>query len=143
MKKPLRHQKTGIVPKEKDSYATKKRSSGWKRARSLSQRRVPGKMNKTEAWYSEYLDHLLGNDQIVGWRYEGITLRIGDNCTYTPDFYVQLLNGEIEFHEIKGGYFRDDARVKFKTSQTIFPEFTFKWIEIKKVGKEYQVTKES
>jgi len=65
-----------------------------------------GQMNKTEiAWY----------------RFEGIKLRLADNTFYTPDFAVMLANGQLEMHEVKGGCWTDDARVKTKVAADQYP----------------------
>jgi hypothetical protein len=45
--------------------------------------------------------------------------------TYLPDYEVIALDGQIELHEVKGGYTREDSRIKLKSAVDLFPAFTF------------------
>lgn len=98
-------------------------------------RRVPKAMNKTEARYAQYLALQQRIGQVAWFAFEDITLRIGTDCRYTPDFAV-IRPGEhhITFHEIKGrrgskAYYRDDARVKIAAAaKQYFPVFLFKMV---------------
>jgi hypothetical protein len=65
-------------------------------------RHVTGRMNGTEA---EYARLFLG-DRV--WGFEAITLRLGDDCRYTPDFWVLGDDDVLEFHESRdsGGTMR-------------------------------------
>lgn len=83
-----------------------------------------GEMNKTEAAYAAELEAAKLASQIVWYAFEGITLKLADNCRYTPDFIVMRSDGQIEMHEVKG-YWTDDARVKVKVAAEHFP-FIFK-----------------
>jgi hypothetical protein len=82
-------------------------------------------MNKTEAAYAKDLELRRLAREIVLWRFEPFKLRLAGKTFYTPDFEVMLPNGQIEFHEVKGGFWRDDARVKIKVAAETFPEFRF------------------
>jgi hypothetical protein len=84
-------------------------------------------MNKTEA---EYEALFLGKF-IHG--YEEITLRLGDDCRYTPDFWVLGDDDVLEFHEVKGGFIRDDAKAKLRVAAEKYPHFRFKLAQ-KKAG---------
>lgn len=80
-------------------------------------------LNKTEKAYLAYLRAL---------RYpwigiQCIKLRLGDNCQYTPDFWVVNANGRMEAHEVKG-FMRDDARVKLMAAASMYPMFDFRLI---------------
>jgi hypothetical protein len=90
------------------------------RARGRSVRREAGVMNKTEAAYAAYLEgqKLLGG--VLEFWFDSIKLRLADNCFYTPDFLVLLIDGTLEVHEVKG-YWEDDARVKIKVAAEKFP----------------------
>ncbi len=79
-----------------------------------------GTMNKTERRYADWLATRGGC-----WRYEPVTLRLAPGVRYTPDFVVWDANGRLSFVEIKGGFVRDDARVKFLLARKLFPEFKF------------------
>lgn len=50
---------------------------------------------------------------------QSITLKLGDDCRYTPDFWTIGPNGEMTFWEVKG-FFRDDAKVKIKVAARLF-----------------------
>lgn len=98
-------------------------------------------MNKQEAEYAQLLDSLVGKGELLYWSYESIKLRLADRTWYTPDFFVISADSLIEFHEFKGGFFRDDARVKIKVAAEEFPMFRFKVIKkrAKKRGGGYDI----
>jgi hypothetical protein len=91
-------------------------------------RLAPGVMNKTEAKYALGLEAMKRNGEIRDYYFEGIKLRLGDNCYYTPDFMVIDNNGVICFEEIKGGYFTDDGIVKWKIACEKYPYFHFRML---------------
>ena len=91
-----------------------------------------GRMNKTEARYAERLEVLKAAGDVLGWHFEGVTLRLAKRTTYTPDFMV-VKPDCIEIHEVKG-FWRDDARVKWKTAAEMFPWFRFLAIQEAKGG---------
>lgn len=93
-----------------------------------------GKMNKTEAQYSQLLEILKKAGDIIWYKFEPIRLKLGDRCFYSPDFLVLNKDSQLEIHEIKG-YWHDDARVKIKLAAEIYP---FKFIGIKKKGKHWE-----
>lgn len=107
------------------------------RARGV--RRVPGEMNKTEAAYAEHLEARKLAGEIAAYWFEAIKLRLADNTTYTPDFFVMLPNGLLECHEVKG-FWRDDAKVKIKVAADKYP---FRFIAVtrepKKLGGGWKV----
>ena len=71
-------------------------------------------MNKTESRYAR--EHLQHNPDVIEWHYESINLRLGENLFYRPDFFVVMSDGRRRFVEVKGGYVREDAEVKFKAA---------------------------
>jgi hypothetical protein len=77
-------------------------------------------MNKLEANYAAHLEgqKLLGG--VVTFWFDCIKLRLADNTFYTPDFFVLMLDGSLEVHEVKG-HWEDDARVKIKVAASLFP----------------------
>ena len=85
------------------------------------------KLNKTE---SAYLDELRSNDQYIAVHIQAITLKLGDDCRYTPDFLTIDRNGKCKCHETKG-FWRDDARVKIKCAARMY-----RWIEFVAVTKQ-------
>lgn len=84
-------------------------------------------MNGTEKRYATYLDGQVLLGKVRGWGFQRITLRLGDDCRYTPDFDVQVADGTLEFHEVKG-FWRDDARVKIRVAADRYPWYAFKAI---------------
>ena len=82
-----------------------------------------GERNKTEARYEHLLEMRKRAGEIVGYWFEGMTLKLADNTRYTPDFMVMLPDGMIEFHEVKGAWaiFQDDAKVKIKVASAMYP----------------------
>lgn len=82
-------------------------------------RHVTGRMNGLER---EYRDTFL-MQKIHG--FEEITLRIGEDCRFTPDFFVLAEDDVLEFHETKGRWM-DDAKVKMRVAADRFPQFRFK-----------------
>jgi len=82
-------------------------------------------MNKLEASYAEYLGLRKIGGEVFAWWFESVKLRLADKTWYTPDFMVMLADGTLELHEVKGGYFEDDARVKWKATAEAYPMFRF------------------
>lgn len=90
-----------------------------------------GRMNQTEAAYARLLEGRLLANEIAGWWYELMTIKLADRCSLQPDFMVMLLDGSLEFHEVKGGktdgngkwtyWAEEDAKVKLKIAAAITP----------------------
>lgn len=81
-------------------------------------------MNKLEARFALQLEAHRRNGEIDSYEFEGVTLKIGDDCRYTPDFFVVDNDGWIIFYETKG-YFRDDAKAKIRSAAKQYPYFRF------------------
>lgn len=79
------------------------------------------KLNKLERTYLAYLRRL--NPPHIG--IQNITLKLGDDLRYTPDFSTIDENGRFVFHETKGPFYADDARVKLLAAARQFRMFTF------------------
>lgn len=91
-------------------------------------KRVPGKMNRTEAAYAEILEEQKRRGEIADWFYEKLKLRLGDDwkLTWTPDFMVLRNDGTVELVDVKGGAgWEEAARVKIKAAAAMFPLFLF------------------
>jgi len=73
-------------------------------------------MNKTEAEHAANLTALKSAGKIIDFKFDHITIKIADDTRYTPDFWVMLADRTIEFHEVKGWMFEDDALVKIKVA---------------------------
>lgn len=78
-------------------------------------------MNKTEQAYAQILEAQKRNGEIRDWWYEKVTLKLADDTRYTPDFTVIENDGEMRFVETKGGFIREDARVKLAVAAEQFP----------------------
>lgn len=96
-----------------------------------------GKMNKTEANYALQLAALKQTGEIYHYGFEEVTLKLADGTRYTPDFFVvrkvEMINFTthwlFEFHEIKGGYIWEDAKLKFKWARKQHSWFRFKMMQ--------------
>lgn len=98
---------------------------------SVSQNTDEQRLNKTER---AYLLRLRSLYSYVG--IQNVTLKLGDDCRYTPDFSV-LDGGRFVFHEVKG-FMRDDALVKLKVAARQFPMFPF--VLARKNGSGWNIT---
>lgn len=89
------------------------------------------KLNKTEWLFLLWMRQ----QPAVAWiGVQNITLKLADDCRYTPDFAWVNLIGKFEFIEVKG-FWRDDARVKIKVAARMFPWAKFK--AVKRVKNEW------
>jgi hypothetical protein len=90
-------------------------------------RHVAGRMNKLEA---EYASLFLGQKSHG---FEQMTFRLGDDCRYTPDFWVIADDDVLELHEVKG-HWMDGAKEKIRIASEMFPHFRWKaFRRVKKV----------
>lgn len=90
-----------------------------------------GTMNKTEAAYANYLEKQKQFGDVAWFAFEPMNLKLANKCFYRVDFLVMLKSGQLECHEVKGGYMTDDSLVKFKVAACKFP-FTFRMFSLKK-----------
>lgn len=94
-------------------------------------KRAPA-MNRTEAAYGEVLAARQASGEVVAYWFQGVTLKLGDDCRYTPDYFVMLADDSLECHEVKG-FMRDDALVKVKVAARLYP-FLFRVVRKVKGG---------
>ena len=98
----------------------------------------PDKRNNTERRYAdEILEPRRRGKIIRAYWFEGIKLRLADNTFYTPDYLVEIADGTLEVHEVKG-FWREDARVKIKVAAEIFP-FRFLAASWNSRGKHWEI----
>jgi hypothetical protein len=88
-------------------------------------------MNATERAFSELAENARVEGTILRWEFEPVSLKIGPNTRYNPDFLLVLPDRHWQFVEIKG-HLRDDAAAKFKTCADKYPECSFLMIKKKK-----------
>jgi hypothetical protein len=93
---------------------------------ALSERKDHKKLNKMERAFLAVLE--LRHPKV--WVQE-FTLKLGDDCRYTPDFVCLTKELSLTVYETKG-FMRDDALVKLKTAARNFPIFQFVLVEKKK-----------
>ena len=100
-------------------------------ARGVNVRKT--KMNKSEAAYDQYLDALYKSGRIAYYKFEAVTLKLGDDCRFSPDFMVLDPQGQVEFRDVKAAWgngkphIEDDAKAKMAVSaSSLFPFFVFK-----------------
>ena len=102
-----------------------------------------GKMNKAEAAYRLWLDSQKARGAILDYLpFESITLVLGPDVRWTPDFPVIALDGTMEMHDVKGAsskkdkegnkigtkpYVEETANVKIRVAAERFP---FKFIQV-------------
>jgi hypothetical protein len=63
-------------------------------------------------------------------RFEALTFRMANGHRYTPDWVVFTNAGNIECHEVKGGYAlgsEQRARLAFDQARVEFPWITWVW----------------
>lgn len=89
------------------------------------------RMNKTETRYALHLEYLRRTGQIAEYHFERLTIRLADRTRYTPDFLVILPSGRQEIHEVKGGFIREDAILKWKIAAEMNPWWKFVWAQWK------------
>jgi len=78
-------------------------------------------INETERRYANRLEADRLRGLIVRWDYEPETMKLAHDTRYTPDYRAVLSSGHIEFHECKGGFIREDAKIKFKIAACVQP----------------------
>jgi hypothetical protein len=82
--------------------------------------------SKTEARYADVLRWRVADHTIAGWLYEPMSLRLGADLFYRPDFLIWRAETPLlELVEVKGSWIRDRAMHKPRMAATRFPCFTF------------------
>ena len=94
-------------------------------------RREPGSMNGLETSFSEELTRRVNAGELLWWLHESMTVKLGPDCRYTPDFLTQMPDGELVIYETKG-FMEAKSLVKIKATHTQFP---FRIIVVKKRAK--------
>lgn len=105
----------------------------------------PAGMNNTEARYlNDRILPLVKAGEVLSYEFESVSRRLsvnGERCWYKPDFEVMLKCGQIEYHEVKGGYVREDGQIKFQAAMKQYP--MFHWLMWQYRGGEWLLIKDS
>jgi hypothetical protein len=94
--------------------------------------RQPRGMNRWEREYGKWLDIRKAAGDVLWWGYERVTLKLADDCRYTPDFvviYAAVILCRPLFVEVKG-FKRDDAMVKFRVAAEQNPWADFAMVKL-------------
>lgn len=102
--------------------APKTQASGVKRWQALG--RLPkGDMNKTEAAYAAHLAERQALGGIQWFKFHPMRVRLAANTFYEVDFFVLDASGQLEIHEVKGGYTSEKGQMKIKLCAEALPIF--------------------
>lgn len=94
------------------------------------------KLNKTERAYMQYIS-LLG---YVWIGVQNITLKLGNDTRFTPDFSTIDADGNLRFIDVKG-FQREDALIKIKVAARLFPFAEFVIVKKNKSGWDHNYVK--
>ena len=109
----------GRLPPKKQLQA----HNGKERLYALGRMKV-GEKNQTEQRFEdEHLRPLLLAGEIAWYRFEGIKLRLADNCFLTVDYAVLPVGGVLTMIDVKGSaaVIQEDARVKMRVAADLYP----------------------
>lgn len=81
-------------------------------------RREPGEVNGLER---EYAQMLAADPEVENFWFERMKVQLARATFWEPDFLVQKVSGELQIHEVKGGFFPEKNRIKLKTIASWFP----------------------
>jgi len=115
-----------MTQEDVDAYLKKRKEKAPKlpapTANALADAGNQGWRNKPTAVEAEYHKMLLRQGYTHVLR-EPMAFIMGRKCRYTPDFMTIHESGSIWFHEVKGPYTYEDAKVKYKVAASMFPFF--------------------
>lgn len=115
-----------VVPKAMFQQFASAKPRNLPRAKGRTEPKVRGRMNKGEAAYALQLDQRIAAGHVAAWWFEFVTIRLADETHYRPDFLVQLPDGTLELHEVKGRkgetfYATEDGWLKVKLCAEMAP----------------------
>lgn len=92
---------------------------------------TPKELNRWEKMFCARLQMLaLAGDITWIGCHESVTLRLGPDCRYSPDFPVVEKGGRHVMYEVKGRR-REDAMIKLRLAPVIYPIYAFYLCEFK------------
>jgi hypothetical protein len=81
--------------------------------------------SRWEANYARFLEFLKGQNLVKDWKHEPKTFWFEGvkrgTVSYLPDFWVEDVNGDISFHEVKG-WMDDRSKTKLKRMAKYYPD---------------------
>lgn len=95
------------------------------------------KLNKTETAYHAYLKCL--GDVWIG--VQCITLKLANDCRLTCDFFALDKEGNLRAIDTKGGFWREDAKIKINVAARMYPWITFIVAHKEKNGWRHEIIK--
>jgi hypothetical protein len=82
--------------------------------------------NKTERRFEiEFLEPWKHEKSIADYYFEEIKLKLANGVLYIPDYAVIEEIGALTIYEVKGGFIREDAKIKLKVAASQFKHFKF------------------
>jgi len=91
-------------------------------------------MNRLERGFRDaVLAPALARGQLLAYWREPLKFRLGGRCWFCPDFAAIEPDGRLVLVEVKGGWFRDDAKVKTKVAAATYPHFG--WLLVFREGR--------
>jgi len=91
-------------------------------------------MNRLERGFRDaVLAPALARGQLLAYWREPLRFRLGGRCSFCPDFAAIEPDGRLVLIELKGGWFRDDAKVKTKVAAALYPHFG--WLLVFREGR--------
>ena len=87
-------------------------------------------MNRLESAYAAELECRKLSGEIEHYAFECVKLRLADMTYLMPDFIVLMKNGLIEIHDVKGSFFPEHNRVKWKVAVDQYPWFI--WVLVRR-----------
>jgi hypothetical protein len=103
-------------------------------ARSAAADRPVDGMNRLERSLRDtVLEPATRRGELVAYWREPLKFRLGGRCWFCPDFAAIEPGGRLVLIEVKGGWFRDDARVKTKVAASLYPHFA--WLLLFREGR--------
>lgn len=96
------------------------------RAKGRQEKPATGRMNKGEAAYASELEARVREGHVAAFWFEALTIKLAPDTHYRPDFLVQLPDGTLEIHEVKGRkgdtfYATEDGWLRVKVVAEAFP----------------------
>jgi hypothetical protein len=90
-------------------------------------------MNATERrYYEQRIRPREITREVLWWAFEPWGLRLGEKCSYSPDFVLLVADGSIECHEVKAGWRssngqvgQEASRVRLRAAASRFPFLIF------------------